>query len=160
MCKRNLQVRTRQTYSYAWAHIAYCLPTWLSSLVFLSSLVWGLFFLKHMHTVGIFWEPLYHFLLPWMHRTKWSPSQRLWGGNAARKEYLLACGVCHLRDSKKAPACGVYKTKIENAMLGWTQRQKDGQSDSAGQQMLHLSVPRVLRLLSKTLKMKKKSEQS
>jgi hypothetical protein len=36
----------------------------------------------------------------------------------ASEGYLLACAVCHLREGKKAPACGTHKTKIENAMLG------------------------------------------
>lgn len=73
-CKRNLQVRARQACSYTWPYIAHCFPTWLSSLVFLSSLVWGLFFSKPYAYCGYLLELLYHFLLPWTHRTRWSPS--------------------------------------------------------------------------------------
>lgn len=54
---------------------------------------------------------------------------RLQKRNTASKEYLLVCAVCLLRGGKKAPACGTYKTKIENTALSGTQTQEGGQDD-------------------------------
>lgn len=56
-------------------------------------------------------------------------ADRLQWWKAASKGYLLACVVCLLRGGRKAPACGTYKTKIENTTLGGTQAQDGGQDD-------------------------------
>lgn len=95
-------------------------------LVFVFSLAFGLFF-ETICILGACFRSVESFcfasdaqdkVVPilWLFLCGWQ-TQPQWR-NAAREEYLLARAVCLLRGGKKAPACGTYKMKIENTMLG------------------------------------------